>query len=420
MPWIAFIAIAALLLVAMFALLKTERGTDLILKQVGNALGLEISTRTSEVRLRGMPRIVVHDLIARMPGATTPVLTAKRMALSLPWSTLRARGKKLEFERIQINTPTLDMDALQAWLATRPEGDSRIPTLDKGLQIDAGVLLGDGWRVEALDIALPTLQPQHPVEITSSGVYENGDTSAPFDLQFALANPASDSTFEASGQVTLQRPDWQVPANLHASGTLQVEDDAWTITALELTAEARFEAGTTRLPFAFGLATPLRYADGRLTLQPLGIAVRVADTSDSPIPNLDAHGSLALHQQLALQLTGNLTTWPAAWPALPPPLDNAGQPLSFSLDYRGASDLSDVATLDLQRSTTDFHGRLRLPVISEWLDRNDQHSPLPPLDGHVSIARVEIAGATLEGVEISIDEDRIDANEAAPPAAPEQ
>lgn len=404
-PWIAFVAIAVLLLVGLLSLLRTERITRLALQQIGDTLGLEIAADSSEVRLRGTPTLVVHDLVARAPGVATPLLTAERALLSLPWSTLRARGQELDFTRIELDAPVLDLDALQAWRATRPPGETRVPTLREGLQVDDGAVVGRSWRIEGLDLVLPWLHPQREVHAGASGRYRNGDTTLPFDLRAVLARPASNSALGIAGQTILQRPGWRIPARVRLSGVLQVDDGDWGIARMKLAADARYQRDATQAPFAFGLAAPLRYADGRLTLAPVGIAVRVRESDDSnPIPDLDAHGALALQQVLELQLDGTLAGWPDAWPALPPPLGTSDSPLPFALRYVGAADLSDIADLRLQHDGSRFDGNFRLPAATAWLDEDGRLSPLPPLDGRATVPRMEVAGATLHGVEITIDD----------------
>src|SRR3546814_9335467 len=74
-------AAAALLLLALalHLLLQPQRVTGFVLNALGDALGLEITaTGSSEYRLRGTPVLVVHDMVAREPGAATPLLRARR------------------------------------------------------------------------------------------------------------------------------------------------------------------------------------------------------------------------------------------------------------------------------------------------------------------------------------------------------
>jgi hypothetical protein len=114
---------------------------------------------------------------------------------------------------------------------------------------------------------------------------------------------------------------------------------------------------------------------------------------------------------LDLELDGTIAHWPAAWPELPAPLGDATAPTGFALDYRGAMALDDVARLELERDGARADMRLRLPDVTAWLDAAPGGSPLPPIDATASIPRLEIAGATLHGVELTLDEPGV----AAPP-----
>jgi hypothetical protein len=93
-------------------------------------------------------------------------------------------------------------------------------------------------------------------------------------------------------------------------------------------------------------------------------------------------------------------------------LGQSDAPLPFALDYAGSNDLSDVVTLQLKREDTAFDGRFRLPEMLAWKDRGENGSPLPPLSGTVSTPRVEISGATLEGVQIEMQDPDLPAGPA--------
>ena len=103
-------AIAVLLLLLALALrvaLQPEHVTGLVLGQLGKALGLEITANgPGEYRLVGSPVLVVRDVVAREPGAKTPILRAERVLLSLPWSTIRTRGAELTITRVELDAPT--------------------------------------------------------------------------------------------------------------------------------------------------------------------------------------------------------------------------------------------------------------------------------------------------------------------------
>jgi hypothetical protein len=104
-----------------------------------------------------------------------------------------------------------------------------------------------------------------------------------------------------------------------------------------------------------------------------------------------------------LQLDGRIAQWPETWPALPAPIGQSTSALPFVLHYIGRADLSEIATLHLERDATVFDGRFRLPDVMTWIDA-DKLSPLPPIDGHATTPRLDIPGAQLDGVEVGIDD----------------
>lgn len=391
-----------LLLLALRAYLQPERLARIILDQAGKALNLDITSRgASEVRLRGLPTLVVRDVVARERGASKrPILRAERILLSLPWATLRARGRDLTVKRVELDAPALDLPALQAWLATRPPSETRIPTLTDGLQIVRGRIDGNGWRIDGIEIRLPKLQPQQPVNARIRGRYSNAPTAIPFAFNVALTRPASDTGMAVIGPLTIERGDWRMPAYVNLSGPLHLGGGDLRITPARLGLSARYESGDTRLPFALGLHGPLRYDDATWSLAPAGVAMR----GEGLVPTLTARGAIALGRRLLLQLDGSLPTWPGAWPALPPPIGQSASPLPFVLRYDGNPGLSDIAGLRLQRDAARFDSRFRLMDVIAWSNASRGDSPLPPLSGRLQAPRLEISGAQLEGVDIAIED----------------
>ena len=77
--------------------------------------------------------------------------------------TIRARGDDLTVQRVELDAPVLDVPALQRWLATRPPGETRIPTLRDGLHVVRGRIVNDDWSVDGIEVALPSLSPTTPV-----------------------------------------------------------------------------------------------------------------------------------------------------------------------------------------------------------------------------------------------------------------
>ena len=399
---------SVLLLLSLLAtwLLQPKQLVPLILDRAGKSLGLEITADgNAEARLRGEPQLIVRKLVAREPGAKTTILRAERVLLALPWSTLRNGGKDAVIERIELDAPVLDVPALQAWLAKRPPSEeTKIPTLTDGLRIVDGRIDNGDWRIEGVSVTLPSLHPQKPVEARVRGRYVDAPTAIPFDLAVALTKPANDAGVAVFGPLTIERGDWRLPATIQLSGPLHLAEDELTVTPVKLGVSARYESGDTRLPFSLGLHGPLRFDQTTWVLAPVGVALR----GESPMPNFDAHGALALGRRLVIELDGALPQWPDAWPALPAPVSNSTSPLPFALRYTGKPDLSGIAGLQVKRDATAFDGRFRLYDVLGWIDQSGG-SPLPPLDGRLRSPQLEISGATLEGVDVVFDDEDVPA-----------
>lgn len=414
---IAFAVTAIVLALSLRWVSQPSSVAGLLLDRIGSALGLEISASgASEYRLRGTPMLVVRDVVAREPGASTAVLRAKRVYLSLPWATIRARGDDLTVKRIELDAPHLDLPALQHWQATRPPTEKRFPTLTDGLRITDGVIVNDDWRIDGIHTDVPSLYPDKPVQARLRGRYLDPPLTIPVDLAVAITRPqalilATPTGFAAHGRVGIERGDWAMPATIALSGPLWLGDDDLRISPARLGMAAVYESGDTRVPFALGMHGPLVFDEATWTLAPAGIALRGRGAgSDDPVPTLDAHGTLALGRRITGQLNGAIAHWPKAWPTLPPPIGQSRSMLPFALRYDGKPDFSDTAALQLRRDATRFDGRFRLPQMLDWTRAAATGSLLPPIDGVLAAPKLEISGATLEGVEIEFDDDELPAS----------
>ncbi len=411
--WRRFLVGSALVLVvlSLFAtwLLQPRQLVPLILDRAGSALSLELSAAAdAEARLRGEPQLVVRDLVVREPGADTAILRAERVLLALPWSSLRDRDATPVIERIELDAPVLNLPALQAWLDKRPPAEApQVPTLTDGLRVVRGRIeggSGDGaWRIEDLALDLPALHPDRPLQARLRGRYaDTGTTRADFDLTAALTKPADGAGLALIGPVAIEAEGWRMPVTATLHGPLFFTDRGFAIRPLAGSLAARYESGDTRLPFAIGLHGPLDYDGATWTLAPVALALRGGE----PVPRLDARGGLGLGRRLAIRLAGELPRWPESWPALPPPVAQSPSPLPFALHYTGAPAFTDIAELALRRDATTFDARFRLNAVLDWATRSDG-PPLPPLDGRLAAPRLEVSGATLEGVEITLDDEAI-------------
>ncbi|HVI24585.1 MAG TPA: hypothetical protein VM576_00090 [Xanthomonadaceae bacterium] len=408
--------LAALLLLALLILSRPQRATALLLDRVGAALGLEITaTGHNAYRLRGTPMLELRDLVAREPGATTPLLRADRVYVAVPWSTLRARGAVLDATRLELDAPVLDLPALQHWLATRPpSAETRLPSLREGLRVRDGVVQGAGWRVDGIAFKTRSFHPDVPLRAQLRARYVAPPLSMPVDVALALGRvdallDGRASGLGIAGRVAVEHgQDWRLPARVLLSGPVRIEP-ALAIAPLRAGIAATYETGETKVPFALGALGPLRFGDAGVALAPTTLVLhgRGAAADASLVPQLQARGRIAWTQRLDLQLRGRLAAWPRAWPALPAPLDASTAPLPFALDYAGKPDFADIARLQLARDATRFDGRFRLPAVMDWIDGFDTGNPLPPLDGTLTTPQLDIAGARLQGVEISVDDDAI-------------
>lgn len=405
----AAIIITLLLAGVMLAgwLLQPKRASGTLLSLAGNALGLQLQAQDVDYRLRGTPQLVLREVEARRPGDSAALLKARRAFVSLPWRTLRSRGADLTVQRIELDAPVLDIPALQRWLATRPpSGETRIPVLTDGLRVREGRIDNDDWRIDGLAIDLPALHPQRPLRAQVRGRYVDAPLAIPADLAITVAHPqrlldGMPTGVAGVGTLTLAGAGWRVPAQVYLAGPLRLGKDSALTKPAKVGIAGRYRSGSTSAPFRLGLHGPMAFNNATWRFVPVTVVL----DGDGPVPDARARGSVSVGGRLRLHLDGALAGWPQQWPALPPPLSRSTSPLPFALDYNGAMAFTDPASLSLRRDATALDARFRLPEVLAWLDADGKGSPLPPLVGTLSTPEVEVAGATLEGVEIELGEE---------------
>ncbi len=383
-------------------LLPPERALHLVLERLGPALGLELTfDGTVDYRLRGTPQLEVRNVVARMPGETTPLLRADRVLVSLPWSTIRSRGAELEIARIELDAPSVHLSALLRWLDARPPGDGRVPAFTEGLRIRNGVVDADGWRIEALMLELPALHPDRAVDARVAGTAVSAAVSAPFQLHVRADRLVELRTLDANGSVTLRLPSGRLDTRLQFDATrIEPAAPGLHLAPVRLAADAHWRARATSLPFAFGLQGRLAVDAGRFELAPVGIATR----AEGPVPTLAAGGRLVVDDALQLALDGRIARWPEAWPALPAPLAGSDVPMPFALRYAGPAGFDAPLALRVEHAGARFDGHARVPAVLQWLDAIDTGSPVPPLQGRLTAPRVALPGAMLEDLQIEFDD----------------
>jgi AsmA protein len=179
------LAMALAAAMAVYVLLQPERFTAMLQGQARNAgLELHLSSPASPT-LFPRPALELEGLTLNAQGASMPILLAAHGRLALPWRTLF--GGPTVISRLQIDSPRVDMDALQAWLGDLPgrpgDGVPPIPRIDAGVDIDRGSLVR-GNRMLLDDVALRTgtLTPGRPFALTLSARNAGGQ---PIQLEFA-------------------------------------------------------------------------------------------------------------------------------------------------------------------------------------------------------------------------------------------
>ncbi|WP_133498820.1 hypothetical protein [Cognatilysobacter terrigena] len=398
--WIALLVVIVLLAGLARWASRPQQVASLVLSQASRALGLRITAKgVSEYTLGDTPRLVLRDVTAQRDGDATPVLRADRIALSVPMSTIRSRGADVVVHRIELDHPQLDIGALQRWLATRPPTPQRpTPTLTDGFVATKGVVTGDGWIIDRLEVYVPKLAPHRIVRGTLRGRMVAGSTRVPFDVAATLSQPEMPTGLGVAGKVTVQRPDWSLPMDLVLRGVPDLSHGI-AVDRLAMGARARYVSPTTTLPFRLGIGGRATYAQG-VHLAPFGLALRQGDA----IPDLTASGRLDWTNALSLDMAGTIAKWPSAWPELPAPLHRPRGPLPMRLAYTGPIDFSGEAALHLASGSTTFDGRFRTPRVLAWLDASSKGTPLPPLVGRVSTPRLEFPGVTMDGVEVEFSD----------------
>lgn len=365
--WIVLLALLGFALVAAWWInrqLEPQRLTALLLREAGQALDLELSIEGEpQYALRPEPRLVLPNLTVRRLGELPPLLRARRIDVSLPWATLLDTDAPLAITRVELDTPQLDLVLLRSWLESRPAGDSRLPTLSAGLAIRDGSIRDTDWSARAITLSLPRFvqgEPLH-VELDAEAAY------AGQRLQFAL-------TLDA-GQVAETTP---VIATLMGQ---------WHVDGREL-------------PLELEVAGEFRYSPDAYALDASTLHLRSAD----PLPDYAGSASIELGEALSLTLDGEVAQWRESWPALPAPLSESDAALAITATYRGGLDLSGDIEADIRREDTRARANLRWPELQQWLQAGPTNALLPPLRAELETPRIELDGATLEGVRVRIDE----------------
>jgi hypothetical protein len=152
--WIALAVAVALLGVGALIvrhLLRPEAMTAMLVGNARSQLGAELALSESG-RFGFVPDL--HLVLANPSLKQTPqgiaFLSAKSADVVMPWSVLWS--DRYDIQRIELVKPRLDLDALNAWIASRPDAGAS-PDIRFALRAtDATVTAGDKTIAEHVDL----------------------------------------------------------------------------------------------------------------------------------------------------------------------------------------------------------------------------------------------------------------------------
>ncbi|MGH8163918.1 MAG: AsmA family protein, partial [Rhodanobacteraceae bacterium] len=352
-PWRWIIAaILALVLIALLvgalivrSLLQPQRFTALLQEQLAGA-GLLLSVdKPAAPALWPHPSVQLEGFRLSNAGAATPLLAASEARIVVPWRALLHH--EIAIERLEIETPRIDLDQLQALLARLPgsAGAPRLPRIGAGIQLVDGTLVrGDTSLL--VDVNAET----GPLLVGTS-----------FRLDFSARDSA-----DRGGALSLRTLPQRVGNALHFEHTglgLSIEHGP----RVQLSGDVVWRGGADIDAALRGnLATPTPAAVGKKA-----VSSAAASGGKSAVPAPVSMRSYALMLGIA-------------------PAQNAN-PLTVAIKLDGANEHLDARLSPLE--SIDWWNRL-LAASS------DTPVTLPPVRGSVRIGQLDFGSLHLQGVRI--------------------
>jgi AsmA protein len=290
------IALAAVLaaVTAVYLLLQPERFTAMLQTQAHDA-GLQLNlAQPASPTLFPRPALDLQGITLNAQGANAPILLAARGRLALPWRTVF--GGPTVITKLEIDSPRVDLDALQAWLAAlpaQPRGTPPdIPRIDTGISISRGSLVrGDALLLGNVGLEAGSLTSGMPFPL---GMSATSSTGTPLQLQLSATPRINGNTLQLDN-ITLHlsqgnalslalkgNAHWHGAADAAATlvGTLDRAGSASYDVSLKLTPANR----NNPLLLALKLDGPDNHAD--LRLPPLALAHWWSALADKNHPQL--------------------------------------------------------------------------------------------------------------------------------------
>lgn len=206
-PWrtLACALLALLLIVALAgilivrSLLQPQRFTALLQSQLANADLTLSAGKPAAPALWPHPAVRLQGFSLSNAGAAMPLLTATQARIVVPWRALLHR--ELLIERIEIDSPRIDLEQLQALLARLPQnaGAPQLPHIGTGVRISDGTLVrGDTPLLLDINAETGPLLPQTPFRLDLSALDNTGSAGA-LSLRTTPMRKVDALTFEHTG-----------------------------------------------------------------------------------------------------------------------------------------------------------------------------------------------------------------------------
>lgn len=155
-------------LLAVHLLLQPQRFTQL-LESAASTAGLRLTlAQPASPELFPSPGLVLQGLSLSVPAHATPMLSASGGKIFVPWRALL--GGVPVITRLQLDGAQIDLDELDAYIATLPTGKAPwLPRISTGVEINDGTLSSSGQTVfSAINISAGQLEPGRPFVLTLS------------------------------------------------------------------------------------------------------------------------------------------------------------------------------------------------------------------------------------------------------------
>jgi uncharacterized protein involved in outer membrane biogenesis len=342
--------------------LEPNKLTRTVLGKLGQELNLQFDFKGEpSYAMKPEPRLIIPNLDVRNPADKEIIFSAERIEISLPWSTIM--GDTPHITRIEASTPFIDLPKLLAWQSTRPAGKPfEVPTFTKGLKISNGKLKDIGYGIENIELELPHLENQQPIDANIA------------------ANIVIDKTvIGIAGLLNIEKAGLASAIKLQSKHVLKFDKDSY--------------------PYSLSLVGDYNASDSKkIELNASSLRWK----SQAPLPDIDSNLQLSIAENiLSLKSQGKIAQWLKEWPVLPSPLNKQTKDIPFTVAYSGKFNFSDAFKLQLQLQKSQFASELKIAELQHWVAGNDG-SPLPPLKGAFNTPKIELEGVSLEGVSVEI------------------